>query len=206
MAEYNLTVPVSEEQVRKLKLGDTVYLSGEVVCTVGLPTHQRMVQCIETGKPLPVEVDNVFLHLGGVVLEKNGKKMFTFINPTTSTRFNPYMPAIIRGLNLRVTGGKGGLDRNCLDAMKEVGCVFLSFIGGGSFSLTQGIKAVKAEGWSELIYHYRLVRFVVDKLGPAIVAIDANGNSVYQDIEDGIHKRFPEILKELETPLSTPQK
>lgn len=203
MAEYNLQVPVSEAQVRKLKIGDTVYVSGEMVATVGLPTHQRMVKCLETGQPLPVKFNGVFFHLGGVVLERDGKWMFTFINPTTSTRFNNEMPAIIRGLNLRLIGGKGGLDQSSVQAMKEVGCAFLSFIGGGSFKLTQSIKEVKEVGWPELPYHYRLVRFVAEKIGPCTVAIDAHGNSIYQQLEDSIKQRAAGIIKEFAAPADT---
>ncbi len=197
MAIYNLKVPITEEQVRNLKVGDLVTISGEIVSTVGLPTHQRLIKCIEEGKAPPVEIDNVFLHLGGSMREINGKQEIVFMNPTTSTRFNPQMPQIIRHFNLRVTGGKAGLDSKSVEAMKEVGCVFLSFLGAGAYGLTRAVREVKAVGWGELIFHYRLLRFSVDKLGPAVVSIDAHGHSIYSEVEAGIKKQTPAILAEL---------
>lgn len=132
-SEYTLNTPLKKEDVAKLKLGDLVYLNGEIVITAGLPTHQRIMQYIENGQELPIDLENaVFFHLGSYNREKNGKFEVLYVNPTTSTRFNPYMPTIIRKFHLRAVGGKGGLDKENVKAMKEVGCVYLSVLGAGS--------------------------------------------------------------------------
>ena len=72
------------------------------------------------------------------------------MNPTTSTRFNGFMPGFIRRLGLRAVGGKGGLDRACADAMREAGCVYLSFLGGGCPLLSDAIKAVRLGALDDL--------------------------------------------------------
>ena len=112
------------------------------------------------------------------------------MNPTTSTRFNPLMPRIIRHFGLRAVGGKGGLDRPCADAMKEVGCVYLSFLGGGSPLLSDAIKEVVAVAWDDLVAHYRLVKLRVEDLGPLVVAIDSKGNSLFDQLQESARDRL----------------
>ncbi len=120
------------------------------------------------------------------------------MNPTTSTRFNPLMPRIIRHFGLRAVGGKGGLDRQCAEAMKEVGCVYLSFLGGGAPLLSDAIKEVVAVAWDDLVAHYRLVKLRVEELGPLVVAIDSKGNSLFDQLQESARDRLGTILHELE--------
>jgi fumarate hydratase subunit beta len=120
-----------------------------------------------------------------------------YVNPTTSTRFNPYMPAIIRKFHLRAVGGKGGLDKESVKAMEEVGCVYLSILGAGSPLFSSAIKEVITVAWNDLISHYRLVNLKVERFGPMIVAIDSHGNSTYENISAGIEAKMPGIIKDL---------
>jgi fumarate hydratase subunit beta len=196
-----LSLPLSRESVLELKAGDLVELSGEIVITAGIPTHERIIEYIRQKKPLPVDMTGgSLLHLGGLSQEgPDGKASVLYMNPTTSTRFNRYMPEIIRGLNLRVTGGKGGLDAECAAAMRDTGCVYLSFLGGGCTLLSSAIREVQTVEWQDLIIHYRLTRLRVEGLGPATVGIDAHGNSLYGAGEARAHERLPSILKQLDT-------
>ena len=195
---HRLRLPLSEETVRSLACGDIVYLDGEIVMAAGLPTHQRIIEYIDAGKPLPVELRGAaMLHIAGYSREVDGKCEVLYINPTTSTRFNEYMPKIITSLGLRLTGGKGGLDASCAQAMKETGCAYLSFPGGGSTLLTRAIKEVVSVDWTDLIFHYRLVKIRVEELGPATVGIDAHGNSLYETLTRDAEARIPDILKSL---------
>ncbi|MEQ1580769.1 MAG: fumarate hydratase C-terminal domain-containing protein [Steroidobacteraceae bacterium] len=195
-----LSLPLSRESVLALKAGDLVELSGEIVMTAGIPTHQRIIDFLRAGKPLPIDMTGgSLLHLGGLNQEgPDGKASVAYLNPTTSTRFNRFMPEIIRGLDLRVTGGKGGLDAECAAAMRDTGCVYLSFLGGGCTLLSNALREVTTVAWTDLLIHYRLVRVRVEGLGPATVGIDAHGNSLYGDGEARAHERLPSILKNLE--------
>jgi fumarate hydratase subunit beta len=121
-----------------------------------------------------------------------------YINPTTSTRFNPLMPRLIKELDLHAVGGKGGLDQACVDAMQKVGCVYLSFLGGGAALHTRAIREVLDVGWSDMLMHYRLVRLRVEDLGPVTVAIDAHGQSTYSNAQSVAARRMPEILANLD--------
>ena len=197
--EYRLKTPLSEESVRKLKLGDMVYLDGEMTITAGLPTHQRIMDCIETGEPPPIGLENsAFFHLGSYSRETDDNYEILYINPTTSTRFNPYMPTLIETFGLRAVGGKGGLGRESVDAMERVGCVYLAFLGGGCPILSAAIKEVIAVGWKDLIFHYRLTQLKIEGLGPLTVAIDSHGNSIYERTRQEAEKNLPDILKTLE--------
>lgn len=196
--EYTLQTPLQSDDVAKLRLGDRVYLNGEIIITAGLPTHQRIIEYIEKGLALPVNMDNaVFLHMGSFSRENKGDFEVVYINPTTSTRFNPYMPAIIRKFHLRAAGGKGGLDSESVKAMKETGCVYLSVLGAGCPLFSASIRSVKAVGWSDLVPHYRLVNLQVERFGPLFTAIDAHGNSIYEDIEANIRQNMPAIISGL---------
>jgi len=82
--------------------------------------------------------------------------------------------------------------------MKEVGCVYLSFLGGGCTLLSAAIRDVVTVAWEDLIPHYRLVKLRVEELGPATVGIDAHGDSLYDDILGDARAKLPQILAELD--------
>lgn len=81
--------------------------------------------------------------------------------------------------------------------MTEVGCVYLSFLGGGCTLLSQAIRQVVSVSWNDLIPQYRLVKLSVEELGPATVGIDAHGNNVYEDLQRQARRKLPEIMDAL---------
>ena len=98
---------------------------------------------------------------------------------------------LIRHFGLTAVGGKGGLDAGCVQAMQEVGCVYLSFFGGGAPLHSAAIEAVREVAYSDLVAHYRLVRLAVRGLGPLTVGIDAHGNSLFDTLQDQAQNRLP---------------
>lgn len=197
---HQLQTPLTEEAVRALVVGDMVTLTGEVVLVAGLPTHERMLEHIAEGQPLPIDLTGaVMLHFGGYNREVDGKLELLYMNPTTSTRFNPYMPTLINALGLRAVGGKGGLDAESARAMQRQDCVYLSFPGGGCTLYSNAIREVVAVEWRDLIFHYRLVKLGVEGLGPGTVAIDAHGNSLFDSLQAQAADRLPAILEQLDS-------
>ncbi|WP_439548798.1 fumarate hydratase C-terminal domain-containing protein [Falsiroseomonas sp.] len=192
-------MPLSREDARSLRAGDMVLLDGEIVITAGLPTHHRIIACMEKGEAPPIELQNgSLLHLGSYSQDAaDGGLEILYMNPTTSTRFNPLMPKLIRHYGLTSVGGKGGLDAACREAMQEVGCVYFSFLGGGAPLHSAAIKAVRQVAWNDLVAHYRLVRVAVEGLGPVTVGIDAHGNSLFESIAADATARMPAILEQL---------
>jgi fumarate hydratase subunit beta len=195
---HRLQLPLTEEAVRELRAGDMVILDGEIIITAGLPTHQRIAEYLDQGKKLPVEFRGATLfHLGSYSRDTEHGFEVLYMNPTTSTRFNPIMPRLIRELGVRAVGGKGGLDAASVATMQEVGCVYLSFLGGGAPLLSDAIKQVVSVHWDDLVSHYRLVTLRVEELGPLTVGIDAHGGSLYGSLQETARARMPEIMAEL---------
>lgn len=196
---HRLTFPLSADDARTLRAGDLVVIDGEIVVTAGMPTHERLLGCLAGREPMPMDLQGVSLfHLGSYSREVDGRFELLYINPTTSTRFNPYMPTLIPGFQWHAVGGKGGLDMACAKAMQEVGCVYLSFLGGGCTLLSEAIEEVLEVGWTDMLMHYRLARLRVRGLGPATVGIDAHGRSLYAEEQQTARDRLPELMAELD--------
>ena len=197
---HRMQFPLSAEDARILRAGDQVIIDGEIIVTAGLPTHQRLIRCLDGQEPLPMALQGQTLfHIGSYSQESADRFEVLYINPTTSTRFNPYMPRLIEGLELHAVGGKGGLDAASAAAMQRTGCVYLSFLGGGCTLLSQAVRDVLDVGWSEMLTHYRVVRLRVEGLGPVTVAIDAHGHSLYADAAQQAQSSLPALMAELDT-------
>ena len=207
---YRMNFPLSESDARLLRAGDQLILDGEIVVTAGLPTHQRLIGCLDGIEPLPIVLHGQSLfHLGSFCQERKtdgdpavasraANLALLYINPTTSTRFNPVMPRLIRELGLHAVGGKGGLDEACTEAMRQTGCVYLSFLGGGATLHTRAVRSVVDVGWPDMLMHYRLVRLKVSGMGPVTVAIDAHGTSNYADVLTSAKSKIDSIVSKLE--------
>lgn len=197
-AHHRLKLPLSEHAVRALALGDTVSLDGDIVVTIGLPTHQRIAEYLRDGKALPMDLRGAaFLHLS--CYNRNGAEgpEALYLGTTTSTRFDAFMPSFIRQFGLRLVGGKGGLDMESVRAMQEVGCAYLSFLGGSSALQSRALQRLVDVQWTDLISQFRLVKLNVEDLGPAAVAIDAHGNSLYEDLRRRALERRANIISGL---------
>ena len=195
---HDLNLPLTEAQARALRVGDMVTLTGTVTVSIGIPTHKRMAEAARTGASLPVDIRNgAFFHLSTYVREKEGRSDPLYLNPSTSTRYNAWMPDIVRGLGPRLVGGKGGLDRDSVEALRDCGCVYLSFLGGGSPLLSRALRGVRSSHWNEYISQFRLLTLDVEALGPATVSIDSQGNSAYEDLGAQARARLPGILERM---------
>lgn len=198
MATVSLHSPPSAEDVAALRTGDLVYLSGEIVVTGGLPAHKRMMDYLDKDLPLPIQMGGVFIHLPHMIEERSdGGYDIHYVNPTTSRRFDSYMPRLIRAFDLKIVGGKGGLGPEPAKAMAEKGCVYLSLLGGGSPLLSEAIEEVVAVEWKDFPPHFRLSKMRVKNLGPLTVGIDARGHSIYQSLDEQARERLPQIMAKL---------
>jgi fumarate hydratase subunit beta len=176
-----LSFPFTEEKVRALKVGDEVLISG-VVFTGRDAVHKYLHE----GGKLPAGVsfkDGIIYHCGPVMMpQHDGSWKCTAAGPTTSIREEPYQWQIIRDFGLRGVIGKGGMGDRTLAACKEHGCVYLHGIGGAAQVLAECVKKVrnvylKEEfGAPEAIWELEIVDF------PAVVTIDAHGNSLHKEV------------------------
>jgi fumarate hydratase subunit beta len=184
----------------RLSVGDIVFLDGEIVATAGFATHERLMATIARSEAPPIDLQGAaFFHVGSCNVETPDGIRTEYLNPTTSTRFNAFMPTLIRHFGFRAVGGKGGLDQASVAALQETGSVYFSLIGGAAPLLTAGIKRVVETGWDDLIMQFRLTRFEVENFGPLTVAIDAHGHSRYAELTDAATDKLPEIKRWLQS-------
>src|SRR3546814_15965959 len=94
-ATRTIAFPPTEADIRSLRAGEMIHIDGEIVMTAGLPTHQRLMQGIADGTPPPTDLTGAgFFHLGSYNTADDGKCDVLYLNPTTSTTFNPPVPKL----------------------------------------------------------------------------------------------------------------
>ena len=175
--EVALKVPVSEPEIRKLKVGDIVLISGEMF------TGRDAVHAHLMKNPAPVDLSGaVIYHCGPVVLKQDSGWKMVAAGPTTSIREEPYQADIIKRFGLRAVIGKGGMGAKTLAGLKESGAVHLQAIGGAAQYYARCIKAVKNVYLMEFGVPEALWQIEVEDF-PAIVTMDSHGNSLHADVE-----------------------
>lgn len=181
MAHHDLTTPLTEADVRQLKLEDTVSLSG-VIFGIRDATQIRI---FDEGVPPPVSMEGgACLHTApGVRKLPNGKYEKLSIGTTTSTRMDRFVPGLIEQYGVRAVIGKGGLLAGSVEAMQKSGGVYLAIVGGAAALETLQVEEILDVWWEDLMPEC-FWKFRVKDLGPLIVAIDSHGNSLYQRIKD----------------------
>jgi fumarate hydratase class I len=184
--EVTLRTPLTEQQVRALKVGDVVLVSGRVY------TGRDAVHAHLMKHEPPVDLNgSVLYHCGPVVVKDGERWKVTAAGPTTSIREEPYQSDIIRRYGVRAVIGKGGMGAKTLGALKEAGAVYLNAIGGAAQFYARAIDGVEGVslmefGTPEAMWHLQVTDF------PAIVTMDAQGNSLHKEVEQ-------ESAKELAT-------
>jgi fumarate hydratase class I len=186
--EVVLTAPLTEAQVRALKVGDLVLVNGEMF------TGRDNVHAYLMKNPPPVDLRGAVLyHCGPVMLKQGGEWVVKAAGPTTSIREEPYQADVIKKYGVRAVIGKGGMGSKTLAALKEFGAVYLNAIGGAAQYYARTVEKVLGVelmefGIPEAMWHLRVKNFA------AIVTMDAHGNSLHADIE----KATGEILETLQ--------
>tara|TARA_Y100000588_G_scaffold171271_2_gene185175 strand:+ start:11779 stop:12354 length:576 start_codon:yes stop_codon:yes gene_type:complete len=178
-----LTTPISEEQIRALKVGDEVGISG-IVFTGRDAVHKYLHE----GGELPAGVSlegGVIYHCGPVVVkDDDGNWQVTAAGPTTSIREEPYQGDIMKKFGVRGVIGKGGMGAKTLAACGENGSVYLHGIGGAAQVLAERISRVRDVyfleefGSPEAIWELEVDKF------PAVVTMDSHGRSLHAEVAE----------------------
>jgi fumarate hydratase class I len=175
--EISLTAPFSDADVRALEVGDVVMISGPMF------TGRDAVHSYLMKHEPPVDLrGSVLYHCGPVVVKEGDTWRVTAAGPTTSIREEPYQADIIGRYGVRAVIGKGGMGAKTLAALKEHGAVYLNAVGGAAQFYARTIAGVDGVsllefGTPEAMWHLTVKDF------PAIVTMDAHGNSLHKDIE-----------------------
>jgi fumarate hydratase subunit beta len=195
MAEYRLKTPLSEEDVRKLRAGDIVYLTG-VIYTARDAAHRRIMEYLKAGKPLPFDLRNgAIYHCGPVVAKKDGQWIVVAGGPTTSTRMELYEYDVIEKLGVRMVIGKGGMGKKTAEACVKYGAVYVTYTGGAAVLAAQSIKRVIDVHWLDLGIPEAVWVLEVENFGPLVVAIDSTGRNLIEEVVEKSVKKKEELLR-----------
>lgn len=194
--EKYLSLPLSEADVRELNIGDIVYLSGELIQLLS-PAHKRALEYKSQGKELPFDLENMAIyHCYTCLIEEGDDLQCKFLGASTSAGVNPYEPDFIRAFKIRAIVGKGGMDQETLNAMEEVGCVYLAQIGGCCQLCTQTVEQTTEKFWEDLAANLG-VKHVFKNLGPLIVGMDAKGNSLFAEVNAEVQQNKKRIYEKI---------
>ncbi len=174
---HTLTTPVDPSQIRSLIRGDQVLLNG-IVYTARDAAHKRLIELIDDGKPLPIDLSGQILYYTGPTPPKPGEVIGS-AGPTTSSRMDRYTPQLIAAGGLRGIIGKGNRGKEAIDSFRKHGCIYFAATGGAGALLGECIKKARVICYEDLgpeaIYELEVVDF------PLIVAIDTMGGNMYVD-------------------------
>jgi fumarate hydratase class I len=195
MASYDLTIPISEAEVRALHVGDTVQLSG-VMVTGRDAAHKYMIDTFIRSDEVPESEQALYeelkrllegsliYHCGPVVRQlEDGSWEFVAAGPTTSIREEPYEAEVIAHFGLRGVIGKGGMGAKTLQACREHGAAYFHAVGGAASLIANAVKEVVAVykkdefGVPEAFWVIRVEDF------PLVVTMDTHGRSIHDEVE-----------------------
>ena len=186
--EYRFETPLSEEDVRKLRIGDIVYLDG-VIYTGRDEVHIHAIELAKDGKKPPVDFKDMVLFHCGPLMKKYGEEWKVIAaGPTTSSRMNSLEPEFIEKFGVRAIIGKGGMSKPTAEAMKKYGAVYLAMTGGAAALAADAFKKVRGVEWFEFGMPEAIWILEAKNLGPLVVGIDAHGNSIYENVDEMVAK------------------
>ncbi|MEM2691572.1 MAG: FumA C-terminus/TtdB family hydratase beta subunit, partial [Candidatus Bathyarchaeia archaeon] len=192
--------PISEEEIRKLKVNDVLYITGTIV-TARDQAHRRALEYLKEGKPLPINLEGLAVfHCGPVVAKEGDKWVAVAAGPTTSTRMDLFEDEFIKNFKVRVVIGKGGMGKRTTDAMAKYGAVYGAFTGGAAILAAKAIKNVRGVEWLDLGTPEALWIFEVENFGPLTVAIDSHGNNLFLDVAKNVEENRKKIYQKLGLP------
>lgn len=172
MIEIN--VPV-EKDLTKLKTGDVISLTGKII-TARDQAHKRIID-----EEAPINIENTAIfHAGPIITKNNENYEMIAIGPTTSMRMNPYQADVI-AMGPKIIIGKGGMNDEVRQALKKHGAIYAVATGGCAALYVDKVKKISGVNWLDLGMPEAIWELEVEKFGPLIVAMDSNGNSLYDE-------------------------
>ncbi len=193
---YRLNIPISIEDILKLRVRDIVYLNG-TICTSRDGAHRRMVEKVKEAKghEIPKEIleNGVIYHCGPVIARDSDRWCINAAGPTTSSRFTNDAAFLLDQGIIKVAIGKGTMGKKMLDALKGKG-VYLEAVGGCAVTYQKMINQTKVH-WLDLGYPEAVWVFDVNNFGPLMVGIDSQGNSLVEGVMEEVYENTRDIYR-----------
>jgi L(+)-tartrate dehydratase beta subunit len=193
MAEFRFKTPLTESDVRQLRVGDSVVLDGVIFGVrdgnlIRVFDKKIAPPCDWTGAAL--------LHTAPNVKKVDGKYVPVCVGTTTSMRMDRFTEGLLRDYGVRAILGKGGMSQRTAELMKQYGAVYLSVTGGAAAMETLQIEEIEQVYWEDLmpecIWQIRFNGF-----GPLTVGIDAHGGNLQMDVQAQANAKAAELMKKM---------
>ena len=174
--EIKLRTPLTYEKIKDLKAGDRILLSGNMY-TARDAAHKRLIELLDKGLSLPININNETIYYVGPSPAKEGQVIGS-AGPTTSYRMDAYSPKLL-DLGLKAMIGKGERNKEVIDSIIKNKAVYLGAIGGAAALISKSIIASEIIAYEDL--GAEAIRKIEVKDMPLIVIIDTNGKNLYDE-------------------------
>ncbi|HIY18524.1 MAG TPA: Fe-S-containing hydro-lyase [Candidatus Blautia avistercoris] len=174
--EKHLEIPLKEEEIKNLKAGDYVYLTGTIY-TARDAAHKRMAEALDKGEELPLEIKGATIYYMGPSPAREGRPIGS-AGPTTASRMDKYAPRL---LDLGMAGmiGKGKRTKEVTDAIVRNQGIYFAAVGGAGALLSKRILSSQVIAYEDL--GTEAIRKLEIENFPVIVVIDSQGNNLYEN-------------------------
>lgn len=171
----NITLPLKQEDIENLKVGDLVNLTG-IIYTARDAAHKRMDEALSRGEALPLNIEGTVIYYMGPSPARPGRPIGS-AGPTTASRMDKYAPRLL-DMGLKGMIGKGKRSQEVIDAIIRNNAVYFAAIGGAGALLSKAITSSKVIAYDDL--GTEAIRELTVENFPAIVVIDSKGNNLYE--------------------------
>jgi len=184
LSEYHFNLPISKDEVKKLRIGDVIYISGDIF-TARDAAHELMLKKPED---FDFKADEMALyHCGPLMQKKDDKWVVVSAGPTTSIRMELFEDQFIEKFGIKLIIGKGFMGEKTKKALQKYTCIYTSYTGGAGALAADCIKKVKKViKYEELGMAEAIWIFKVEKFGPLIVSMDTTGKTLFKKGEKNI--------------------
>jgi L(+)-tartrate dehydratase beta subunit len=193
MAEFRFKTPLTENDVRQLRIGDSVLLDGVIFGV----RDGNLIRVFDNKVAPPCDWNGAaLLHTAPNVKKVDGKYVPVCVGTTTSMRMDRFTEGLLRDYGVRAILGKGGMSQRTAELMKQYGAVYLSVTGGAAAMETLQIEEIEQVYWEDLMPEcIWQIRF--KGLGPLTVGIDAHGGNLQMDVQAQANAKAAELMKKM---------
>jgi tartrate/fumarate subfamily iron-sulfur-dependent hydro-lyase beta chain len=197
VGEYRLNLPLNEEGARRLRVGDVVYLTGEVY-TIRDMGYERAVKTLNEGGRLPFNLkDGAIWHCGPIVREEGGGWKPVSLGSTTSSRFTGHAARLVEGCGVRLIVGKGFMGEEALTVFRNRGAAYAVTTGGAAAYYADKVRRVKDVYWRDLGMPSAVWVLEVEELGPLIVGMDSHGGDMFAEVSQRVNVSIRRVFRHL---------
>ncbi|MCQ2533987.1 MAG: L(+)-tartrate dehydratase subunit beta [Clostridia bacterium] len=196
---YEFKTPVSDEDIKKLRIGDVIYLTGDIVTGRDDVHHRAVLQ----NKDVPYDLKGKAIFHAGPIMRKNedGSHKVVSVGPTTSMRMEACEAEFLEKTGVKIIIGKGGMGPKTTQGCKDNIAVHTIYPGGCAVVAAESVKEVIDVEWLDLGMPEALWHLDVDHFGPLIVSIDTEGGNLIDDNKKIFNERKESIVKEISAKL-----